>query len=65
MPSVVCGPVTSGFAAVPQQTPRAVMAEPPSQVAVPPEVAVVAVMAETAVVVTPAPGTSCTFSEVV
>jgi len=41
-----------GLAAVPQQTPRTVMGDPPSEVTFPPLVAVVDVMAVAAVVVT-------------
>jgi hypothetical protein len=51
-PSVVWLAVMSGLAVVAQQTPRAVTDEPPWAVTFPPAVAVVAVIAEAAVVVT-------------
>ena len=51
VPSVVWLPVTTGFVAVPQQTPRAVIAAPPSAVMLPPLNAVVLVIDVIAVVV--------------
>ena len=51
VPSVVWLPVTTGLGEVLQQTPRAVMAAPPSSVIFPPLVAVVDVMDVTVVVV--------------
>ena len=51
VPSVVWLPVTTGFTAVLQQTPRAVTVAPPSDVILPPLNAVVLVMDVTAVVV--------------
>ena len=41
LPSVVCGFVMIGFAAVPQQTPRAVTSAPPSEKTFPPQLALV------------------------
>ena len=52
VPSVVLVFAIVGFEEVDQQTPRAVILAPPSLVIVPPEEAVVWVMAEMAVVVT-------------
>ena len=51
VPSVVWFPVTTGLAVVAQQTPFAVIDEPPSVMITPPDVAVVIVMADAAVVV--------------
>ena len=51
VPSVVFELVVVGFCVVAQHTPRAVTAEPPSDVIFPPLVAVVEVIAEGAVVV--------------
>ena len=50
-PSSVCLPATVGLGAVLQQTPLAVIADPPSEVTFPPLDAVVAVILETEVVV--------------
>ena len=50
-PFVVWLPAMVGFAVVPQQTPRAVTAKPPSEVIFPPEVAEFIVIAVAAVVV--------------
>ena len=50
-PSVVLELAVEGFWVVAQHTPRAVTAEPPSDVILPPLVAVVEVIAEAAVVV--------------
>ena len=56
-PSVVCSPAVVGFDAAPQQTPRAVTADPPSMVIFPPELAEFRVIEEGTVVVrTAAPG---------
>jgi hypothetical protein len=52
VPSVVFESVIVGFAAVPQQTPRAVTADVPSEVTFPPEVAEETDSDEIAVVVT-------------
>jgi hypothetical protein len=52
VPSVVWLPLMVGFCEVLQHTPRAVMAEPPSAVTLPPVVAEVDVMLLAAVVVT-------------
>ena len=52
VPSLVHVPPTAGLAVVAQHTPRAETATPPSAVTLPPLVAVVAVMALAAVVVT-------------
>jgi len=52
VPSDVLLLVTVGFAVVLQQTPLAVIAAPPSELMVPPEVAVVDVIEVTGVVVT-------------
>ena len=52
VPSVVWFPVATGFVVVLQQTPRAVTVAPPSLVTLPPELAVVDVIDEIAVVVT-------------
>ena len=49
---VQLGSVTSGLSDVPQQTPRSVTDTPPSEVTVPPLVAVVLVSEETAEVIT-------------
>ena len=54
-PSVVWLPLTTGLAEVFQQTPRAVTAAPPSDVTLPPEVAVDPAMPDTVVVVRIAP----------
>ena len=51
VPSVVLEPAVVGFWVVAQHTPRAVTAEPPSVVILPPLVAVVEVMAVKSVVV--------------
>jgi hypothetical protein len=51
-PFEVWDPLKTGSGEVPQQTPLEVTAEPPSDVTLPPEIAVVVVMPETAVVVT-------------
>ena len=51
VPSVVWLPVATGFGVVLQQTPRAVMAAPPSSVILPPLAAVVFVKDVAAVVV--------------
>ena len=52
VPSSVQVPPTTGFGDVLQQTPSAVIPIPPSEVTVPPLMAVVLVILETAVVVT-------------
>ena len=52
VPSLVQVPPTSGFADVLQQTPLAVTGVPPSEVTVPPPVAVVEVTLEMVAVVT-------------
>src|SRR5271157_1368699 len=52
VPSSEQVPPTTGFSDVLQQTPSAVIAAPPSEVTVPPLLAVVSVIPETAVVVT-------------
>ncbi len=52
VPSVVWFPKIVGLGEVPQQTPLAVTALPPSEVIVPPQVAEVSVILETAAVVT-------------
>ena len=49
-PFVVWLPATVGFDPVPQQTPRAIIAKPPSEVTFPPELAELCVIAEGAVV---------------
>ena len=54
-PSVVWFPVATGLAVVAQQTPRAVIAEPPSLVTFPPDKAPLSVIPVTAVVVSAAP----------
>ncbi len=51
VPLLVCNPVATGFTAVDQHTPLAVIGEPPSEVILPPEMAVVPVIEVTAVVV--------------
>ena len=51
VPSVVFDPVIVGFADVPQHTPLAVIADPPSDVILPPEVKDDDVIADAAVVV--------------
>ena len=51
-PSVVLGSEVVGLAEVLQHTPLAITEAPPSDVTLPPEVAVVEVMLETAAVVT-------------
>jgi len=55
VPSDVWLPEMVGLAAVLQQTPRAMMEEPPSEVMFPPELAVVCVTLLAAVVVSTAP----------
>ena len=62
-PSVVWLPVMVGFAALPQQTPRAVTGDPPSEVTLPPDMAVVMVIVAAAVVVTLAPPGTKVISE--
>ena len=52
VPSVVWLPKVVGLGLVPQQTPLAVTALPPSEVIVPPQVAEISVILETAAVVT-------------
>ena len=52
VPSLVQSPPKTGFGDVLQQTPLAVIGLPPSEVMLPPPVAVVEVMSEIAVVVT-------------
>ncbi len=65
VPSVVFDPAIVGVCVVAQQTPRTVMAAPPSELIVPPLVAVVDATDATAVVVTPAVRTGVTCAVIV